>query len=117
MSNNLSTIDAGVKSELKKYVEALLKAGIKPSKVILFGSYAKGTPHSYSDIDVAVVSPDFGKDEIEEMFLLARLTSKVSDRIEAVSFEENLFAKSKYDTLIGEVKKYGKVVYENTSRV
>ncbi len=112
MSNNLSMIDAGVKSELEKYVDALLMAGIRPSKVILFGSYAKGTPHAYSDIDVAVVSPDFGKDEIEEMFLLARLTSKVSDRIEAVSFEENYFMKSKYDTLIGEVKRYGRVVYE-----
>ncbi|MBI3559398.1 nucleotidyltransferase domain-containing protein [Candidatus Gottesmanbacteria bacterium] len=113
MSNNLSIINPEVRDELNKYVSVLLNAGIKPDKVILFGSYAKGTPHPYSDIDVAVVSSGFGRDERKEMFLLAKLTRKVSDRIEAIPFEKNYFTKSKYDTLIGEVKKYGKIIYGN----
>ena len=36
-----------------KYSLEVAKA-IKPDKVVLFGSYANGTPHNESDIDVAV---------------------------------------------------------------
>lgn len=32
----------------------------------LFGSYAKGSPKPYSDVDVAVISPEFGKNYIDE---------------------------------------------------
>ena len=35
------------------YSKEVVKA-IKPEKIILFGSYANGTPHSESDIDIAV---------------------------------------------------------------
>lgn len=101
-----------IKIEVEKYISALLKAGLRPSKVILFGSYAKGEAHSYSDIDLAVISPNFGKDLRQELMLLSRLTIGVSDSIEAVPFEQNIFDKSKYDPLIGEVKKYGKIVYQ-----
>ena len=36
----------------------------------LFGSYANGRPKSYSDVDVAVVSPEFGKNYIDETVFL-----------------------------------------------
>lgn len=36
----------------------------------LFGSYAKGSPKTYSDVDIAVISPDFGKNYIDETVLL-----------------------------------------------
>ncbi len=35
-----------------------LKPKIKLEQVILFGSYAKGTAHNYSDIDLLVISKD-----------------------------------------------------------
>ncbi|MBI1937749.1 MAG: nucleotidyltransferase domain-containing protein [Ignavibacteriales bacterium] len=41
----------------------LIDGGMNVYKVVLFGSYYKGTPHKDSDIDIAVVSDDFkGKD-------------------------------------------------------
>lgn len=43
---------------LDKHIEAFLAAieedGLQVSKAILFGSYASGRPHEYSDIDLAV---------------------------------------------------------------
>lgn len=43
---------------VEDYIVKLSKQ-IPLQKVILFGSYAKGTPHKYSDIDLAVFSDYF----------------------------------------------------------
>ena len=42
------------------YVERLRQV-VHVDGVYLFGSYAKGTADEWSDIDLAIVSPDFGK--------------------------------------------------------
>ncbi len=44
---------------IKKFIEEAEKDNIRISQAVLFGSYAKGTYHEYSDIDLAVVSEDF----------------------------------------------------------
>ncbi|MDL5048761.1 nucleotidyltransferase domain-containing protein [Oscillatoria amoena NRMC-F 0135] len=41
------------------FLAELKKRGFKPTKAILFGSYAKGTPHEHSDIDLAVWDDQF----------------------------------------------------------
>ena len=45
-----------VKSELDRIVSALVNTGIV-TKIILFGSYAKGEETSASDIDLCVLTP------------------------------------------------------------
>ncbi len=44
-----------------------LVAELDPEEIILFGSYAWGTPHKYSDLDLCVIVPDGipGFDRIE----------------------------------------------------
>lgn len=37
----------------------LISDKIKIDGIYLFGSFAKGCPHEYSDIDIAVLSPEF----------------------------------------------------------
>ncbi|PJB88598.1 hypothetical protein CO083_02225 [Candidatus Roizmanbacteria bacterium CG_4_9_14_0_8_um_filter_34_12] len=101
-----------VKVEINSFVNLLQKEQIKISRVILFGSFAKGKQKDYSDIDLAVVSPDFGKDTHKEMMFLVHLSSKVSDRIEAIPVAEKDML-MKYHPLIGEIKKYGKIVYSS----
>jgi uncharacterized protein len=39
----------------------LEKKSLRVDRVILFGSYAHGKPHKDSDLDIAVISPDFEK--------------------------------------------------------
>jgi hypothetical protein len=47
-------------------------------KVILFGSYAYGTPRRESDIDLAVIAPDFNKNPLEELYLLSQSRAAAS---------------------------------------
>ena len=101
-----------IKVEVNNFVNFPQKERIKISQVILFGSYAKGKQKDYSDIDLAVVSPDFGKDTHKEMMFLVHLSLKVSDRIEAIPIAEKDML-MKYHPLIGEIKKYGKIVYSS----
>jgi predicted nucleotidyltransferase len=75
-------------------------------KVIIFGSFAKGTPHRDSDIDVCVISPKF-KDFMEGLhFLLTRRNyEEVMAGIEPVGFTWQDFQGG--GTLINEIKKTG----------
>lgn len=110
MSTTVTT-DQSVNIEIGKFLGLLLKSDIKIKKLILFGSHAKKTAHKWSDVDLAVVSEPFAKDEIDEMVKLLSLSQKASDRIEAIPIREERLA-SKYDALAGEIKKYGKIVFE-----
>ena len=41
---------------IRRYVRAVAKR-FDPDKIILFGSYAYGTPHEDSDVDILVIIP------------------------------------------------------------
>ena len=49
--------------EIRKQISARLTVSPKPLKVILFGSYARGTPHPDSDIDLVVILNKEGKSD------------------------------------------------------
>jgi predicted nucleotidyltransferase len=71
------------KNELKKIIKLYLDSmrnEIKINYAILFGSYANGNPREESDIDIAVVSENFGVNHLEEMQYLSikRLDSDAS---------------------------------------
>lgn len=55
-------------------------------KVILFGSYAKNKAWEGSDIDICVVSPEFGKDILKEESDLIKIAMKVDHKISPVAF-------------------------------
>ncbi len=44
-----------VTPELLSEVVRRIVAAVDPDKIILFGSYAHGTPHEYSDLDLFVI--------------------------------------------------------------
>ncbi len=43
-----------VNAIITHFIRELINADYSPDEVFLFGSYAKGNPHKFSDIDVAV---------------------------------------------------------------
>lgn len=91
---------------IQKYHKVLIQNGIPVTSLILFGSYAKGNPKPWSDVDVCVVSPVFGKDRHDEGVRLAELTSSVERMIEPHPFSpEDL--RDPYDPLAAEIRKYG----------
>jgi predicted nucleotidyltransferase len=74
------------------------------NKAILFGSYAKGTNHEYSDIDVAVVSNDFQGIRFYDNCKLSKSKIKASIDLETHPYrpedftEDNPFVKEILET-------------------
>lgn len=98
-----------IKNAAIKFARAIKNQGIPVAKLIVFGSYAKGKAKGYSDIDLAIVSPKFGKDSIGELQFLLKQSRNIDDRIEPipVSVEEY---KNSSSRLVFEVKKFGKEI-------
>ena len=79
------------------------------SQAILFGSYAKGQPKADSDIDIAIISRQFGIDSMDEIIFLRKLALRVDSHIEPIPLcPEDL--EDKYSTLVQEIKRYGKIL-------
>ena len=103
-------------TEIKKIVKILaelLKVNKIPvDRIILYGSYAKGTPQDHSDVDIAVISPSFkGKKMLETQSELARIFSKFLSIIEPIGYSTEDFQSAEPGTLLGEIKRSGKVFY------
>ena len=94
---------------INKYVILLKQKGISVSKVILFGSHAKGNAKPDSDIDIAVISSQFGRNNLKEMMLLRKLALEIDSHIEPLPFSPQDFD-NRYSTLSQEIKKYGVLI-------
>ena len=71
-------------NKVKKYKQLVIDSNfpMKIENVYLFGSYAKGTPHKHSDIDVALVVKHFKGDFFKVIPPLWKLRRQVDFRIE-----------------------------------
>lgn len=95
---------------LRRYCQALQAAKIEVEQMILFGSYARGNPKPWSDLDVCVVSKKFGKDSFAEMVKLAKIGARIDSLIEPHPYHpEDL--KDKWDPLAAEIRRFGVRIY------
>lgn len=94
---------------IKEYIKKLEELNIKPLKVILFGSYAKGVARQDSDIDLIIVSKDFEKMNIRERLeILGIAAARIMQPIQADGYTpDELDAKD--DAFLTDVLKHGKV--------
>ena len=74
-----------IKKEIRKialqYRRTVEDAGIPIEKMLVFGSYARGNAREDSDIDICVVSPKLGKDEMVESSRLNFFHLKLDNKI------------------------------------
>ncbi|MDY6823609.1 MAG: nucleotidyltransferase domain-containing protein [Thermodesulfobacteriota bacterium] len=69
-----------------RFHQKIQALGIRPQKIILYGSYAAGNAASDSDIDIVVISDDFvGKGYWERIDILADVIYDLFEPIEAVA--------------------------------
>ncbi len=94
-----------IRKTIKKYLEELKKNNIPVDEVILFGSYARGDYHEYSDIDLLLVSPIFKGKRIEDKDKIREITLKISSAIEILPCSREQFENK--DPLIEEIVKTG----------
>ena len=92
---------------VRKFIKALKQEGITVDRVILYGSYARGKTRSDSDIDVAVISKNFGKDRVEEGMTLFRVAGKIDPRLEPIPISSESYQNDTWVPLIYEIKEKG----------
>jgi len=94
----------------RDFAKALESKGIKPQKIILFGSYSTGTQHEGSDIDLVVISDDFaGKDYWERIDILSTAIYTVFAPIEATAMTPQEWESG--ESRIVDFARNGEVVY------
>jgi uncharacterized protein len=106
------------RKSLVKYIDSFLNdlkaAGYEPTKAVLFGSYASGKPNENSDIDLAVWDKRFiglGMIDIEPIVSIISKypTLELHPFPDGETEDDNPF--------IGEILKFGIVVYDPTLNV
>ncbi len=99
-------VDSEIGDIIRKYVNRLESEGVDVVEAILFGSHAHGEPKPWSDIDLCVVSPQFGKDGFDESLRLSKMKYDIDWRIETHPYSpEGL--EEKYDPLADQIRKHG----------
>ena len=75
------TINSKIEDIVLKYVKAICEQ-YEVEAIILFGSYAKGTEHEDSDIDIAIVVDEFKDNIIDEEVEFMKMRKGIDYRIE-----------------------------------
>jgi len=104
---------AGKQIELtvREYIQLLRKNNIRVDRAILFGSYASGEVREDSDIDVAIIGPDLGRDRIEEMVVLKKLAEQVDYDLSPRPYSLDQYRNAKRgDFLHDEIIRKGKAI-------
>ncbi|MDN5348315.1 MAG: uncharacterized protein PWP65_1879 [Clostridia bacterium] len=104
---------AGKQVELtvREYIQLLRKNKINVSTAILFGSHATGRAREDSDIDVAIISPDLGKDRIEETVMLKKLAEQVDYDLSPRPYSVEQYRSARRgDFLYDEIMRKGKII-------
>lgn len=69
---------------VQRYLRLLKENGVNAQKAVLYGSRARGDAAEHSDIDLLILSPDFGADRVREGQFLFKMARRVDARIEPV---------------------------------
>jgi len=92
----------------EKYAEVVAKE-FNPKQVLLFGSYLDGTPHEYSDIDIAVIFENFPGDWWDGAARLQAIRREIDD----IDIEPHLMELDHDPSgFVHHVQKTGKVLYQ-----
>ncbi len=101
-----------VKALVKTYADILRKNRFQFKQIYLFGSYATGKFHEYSDIDVAVIVSKLprGRGYLNKKMRLWELTAKADARIEPTLLEAKDLQKNEASIMGDEVREHGILV-------
>jgi predicted nucleotidyltransferase len=98
------TIPASIVKSVERFLTEV-KRQQRVAAAYLYGSQIKGRVTEWSDIDLAIISPDFSADLFQEQLNLMRLAVQIDDRIEPRPFRPKDFNAS--DPLVSEIQRTG----------
>ncbi len=78
-------VESTIMTALRDYVTALGSCGIHASRLVLFGSFARGDANEFSDIDLVVIAPELeGPRDLTLVEKLWQATMSADNRIEPI---------------------------------
>ena len=97
---------------LRQAVERIVKAA-QPSRVILFGSYARGDADEGSDLDIMVIEPEV-TDRYAEMIRLHEAVGSIGSGVDVLVYSEAEYERRSQvpGTVLYWARKEGKPLYE-----
>jgi hypothetical protein len=70
-----------------RFRQELERSGVRPERILLFGSHARGKAREGSDIDLIVVSPDWARfNQRERLELLGVVAVRIMESVQAQGF-------------------------------
>jgi len=100
-------VNPEIRSIILRFVDVLNSKGIRVEKAVLYGSYASGNVHTGSDLDLAIISPDFGKNRFEEGKMLLQLAWRIDPRLEPIPISSDSYENDTWIPLIYEIREKG----------
>lgn len=103
-----------METEIKQIVDKIV-AKFRPEKVILFGSYAWGSPGKDSDIDLFVIKDDPQKNNRELAIDLERVLIDRPRALDIIVYKPNQVRKGleEKNRFISKILTEGKILYGN----
>lgn len=99
-------ISSKIINQTNKLKQSILADKVPITAIYLYGSFAKGRSGKWSDIDLCVISPAFGKSIKDPLNYLWSKRLILNDfKIEPIGFSPQDFKQG--SPLIAEIKKYG----------
>ena len=101
-------VEESILNTIRKYLKTVAGKGIPVIAGVLFGSYATGRKHEWSDIDLLVISPLFDeKYKRKDIDLLWHTAAEVDSRIEPIAVGEKQYRENKDSYIIYEARRDG----------
>ncbi len=99
-------VDRETKERISRFIELIIPE-YNPKKIILYGSYAKGSQNENSDIDIAVVVDEIKGSFLEKEARLYKIRRDIDINIEPILIEQN-HDKSGF---LEHISSYGQVLF------
>lgn len=78
-------VESTIIAALRRYITSLNACGIHASRLVLFGSFARGDANEWSDIDLVVIAPELeGPRDLTLVEKLWQATISADNRIEPI---------------------------------
>ena len=100
--------------ELIRRTLEYLRQRIQVEQAVLFGSHARGGADEWSDVDLAIISPDFARmPHTRLMDLLVDVSLAVDPSVEIRAYTPQDLQEARPSNFLGHILAEGKVVYRD----
>ena len=104
-------VNRRIVKSIRVYLRAVAQTGIPVKYGVLFGSYARGQEHEWSDIDLLVISPRYDKKWTHKDWAkLWVIAANTDSRIEPIPVGEKQFNKNRDSMIIAIARREGQKI-------